>query len=310
MRTKKLFSLFSLLGLIYVWSNFGLPPNEVTQMRYHLSFAQLQLLRVTLVVPILAIWFVAFYGYSKFKEYSELIKESPDGKALSHISTGLLVLAIWLPVNSIVSNVTAYWQRVYPNLTPSLVIFRNYLALAIVLGAFWCIHKGARELLLLLLKGDKNSVSTDLKQYYKVVFLAASLLLVYLTFSNPARQFPTEGVAQAAYYLPDFLIFLTIIIPYVAILYLGLSAFQFIHTYGKKVTGIIYAQALKYLANGIGVTVMTIMLLRYLTSMASILTTATLKVLLLIIYLLVAVIGVGYILIAIGAKKLKKIEEV
>ncbi|HSX43684.1 MAG TPA: hypothetical protein VLE69_00065, partial [Candidatus Saccharimonadales bacterium] len=64
------------------------------------------------------------------------------------------------------------------------------------------------------------------------------------------------------------------------------------------------------LALGLGVVVGFLMVLRYLVALTTTLDNLALKYLLLVVYLLLIFIAIGYGLIASGAKRLKKIEEV
>ena len=77
-----------------------------------------------------------------------------------------------------------------------------------------------------------------------------------------------------------------------------------------NIPGILYKKALRNLADGVFVAISAIITLRIIVSMTAWFESRTLKIILLIIYLLLLVIAVGYVFIARGAKKLDTIEEV
>lgn len=307
MRNKKVLWLFISLGLIYVALLVLIPPQSAALTRYKISADEIRLIRLGVALPLICVWFLAFYGWSKFQNYAEHIAKSKDGKAFSRFTRGLLILALWLPVTTIANNIATAIYTDKPDLTPAMVIANNYFNLLMLLVAFFYMHQGAQKL-------AKISLSVRSWPFAKsllgVVFIITGSLFVYLTLANPARQFPPDNLQRAAYYLPDWLLVPTIIIPYLVIFYLGFQVVQNMHTYSSTVKGVLYKSALRYLANGIGAVVLTLLTLRYLTSFTTLLNDAALKAILLIVYLLILVIAAGFILIAFGAKKLHRIEEV
>jgi hypothetical protein len=303
---NKFLVLLIVLGIVYILQNLALPVDSSSLAKYKLSENEAKLLRLSILLPVLGIWAFAYYGYSRFKNYVDTIHESKEAVALRKIAKGLLLLALWLPFTSVMGNVVSYIRTEQPDMTPAATIISNYIALGVVLTAFLFLYQGSKQL------ADNNS---DGKQWHgskfiMPVFIAISVAFVYLTFTNPVRQFPSEKVTHAAYYLPDFLIAATIVIPFLVIFYLGFQTVNYIHKYRKNVRGIIYAKSLDHIANGIGIVVLSLILLRYLSSVSTVLSDSALKSILGIIFALILFIAIGYGLIALGAKRLQKIEEV
>lgn len=298
--------IFIVLSLIYIGLTFGIAPDAASLAKYNLSTSEIQLLRLTLVVPIVIIWIIAYYGYAKFKRYAEIVKDSKEGKAWGNLVSGLLALALWLPLSSNISNIGSYIYHKYPHLTQTSVIITNYLNLIIVLVAFILLYRGANG----LVRSVGKPLPPTLKSAGMAFLAVESAVFAYLTITNPFRSKAVDNITPAAYYLPDWLLVLTIIIPYIIIFYLGLRVVQDINLYRKNVQGSLYKAALRLLAEGIGAVVLSIMALRYLTSLTSVFNDATLKIILLIIYVLIFLIGAGYVLIALGSKRLQKLEEV
>jgi hypothetical protein len=91
--------------------------------------------------------------------------------------------------------------------------------------------------------------------------------------------------------------------------YLGVRGAYNIYLYRANISGQLYKGALNFLAAGIFFVVLGSVLTRMLTSISTTITNLKLTPLLLVIYGLLSVIATGYILIAIGAQKLRRIEE-
>ena len=306
MGRNKLLVTFFIFSITYIGLTFGISPDAAAQAKYNLDNTEIQILRLTLVLPIILIWALAFYGYAKFRDYALTVKDSKEGEGWLNLVRGLLGLALWLPLTSIIGSIGSYIYHKNPGLTETVIITMNYINLIIVLAAFVFLYKGARR----LVGSVKTPAPATLAAESMVLLAALSGLFAYLTLSSPNKTVPVDEVTPAAYYLPDWLLVTTIVIPYIIVFYLGFKVVQHIHSYRKKVQGSIYKEALRYLGAGIGVAVISLMSLRYLTSVTSVFNDSALRTVLLLLYLLIFLIAAGYILIALGAKRLQKLEEV
>lgn len=305
MRNKKIFWLFNLLTASYLLTTLLTPTETSVLLRYGLSETEATLLELTVTLPIVAIWYVAYYGWSKVSNYAHGIKDTREGIAFQKISNGLLALVLWLPLNTTLSTL---FRNIYTNneaLTTPLVIANNYLTIALLIVATALLSRGAFELKSFAKKG----YSWSFMNASWLILGVLSFMYVYVTLSNPYRQFPGDS-GTASYYLPDWLLAPTIILPYLVVFYLGLRAVQYLHVYRYSVNGILYKNALKNIANGVGVSILSVLGIRYLVSVNTILDDAALKLVLAIIYIFLLVIAVGFLLIAKGAKQLHKIEEI
>ncbi len=298
--------LYVALSLIYLVVMLTLPPDKRALVKYQLSPSAIKVIGLVVALPLVAIWGVAFYGYYRYNTYALSISRTKDGAYHKLISNGLLVLALSLPISTIISNLLTYYGRQNTNFMPSSTILGNYLALALNFVAFLLIYRGTNG----LLKITNQSLRTRSEVYLMMGFTIVVGLFFYLSLRNPARQFPTGSVTTAAYYLPDWLIILTILIPYTIVWYMGVMSAYRLWLYRSNVQGKIYKWAFTRLALGLGVVVGFLMVLRYLVALTTTLDNLALKYLLLVVYLLLIFIAIGYGLIASGAKRLKKIEEV
>lgn len=298
--------LLALLVIVYVGFALTREPDAEALTRYGLSASSARLLTAAFLLPIIAIWSVAFTAFIKVKEYAKSINKTKEGSAFNTLGTGLMLLALSLPITSIVSSVRTYLITQDSSLQSSLTILYNYLVLGFTLVSFYFIGKGAKQLVETL-KGKYAKLKWE---PWAVVFVAVVGIFAYVTLNNPARQVPLNASSVAAYYLPDWLLVTTIIIPYILFVFWGFQAAYNIYVYRQNVAGTLYRRILAFLASGIMGVVTATMLLRVLTSMATLFEDLSLRLLIAIIYILLAVIAAGYVLIAIGAHKLQKIEDV
>lgn len=298
--------LYVVLSLAYILMTLLLPPDKKVLVKYQVSPASIRILSLVVTLPLVAIWGLGFYGYYRYHSYTTSIKNTRDGRNHQLISNGLLILALSLPINNIISNLLTYYGRLNPGFLASSVIIGNYITIAIYLTAFLLLYKGANGLV--------HITGQNLRQrgeiYLMMIFTVVVAAFYYLSLTNPARQFPASGGTTAAYFLPDWLIVTTILIPYTIMWYLGTMAAYRLWLYRNRVSGEIYRTAFTRVAIGLGMVVALQMVLRFLVTIVTLLDKLALKYLLLIIYVLLIFIGVGYWFIASGAKRLKRIEEV
>jgi hypothetical protein len=305
MTYKKLTGLFIVFSIAYLLLSILLPLDKASLAKYHLTSGSAAALTFTVTIPYLVIWFIALVGYLRLKAYTEAIGDGKDGEAFAMISKGILCLSLWLPVSALIGSATTGYFHANHSSTPLMINLNNYANLIILFPAFLLVNLGSKKLLTIIRKPE-----AALPQTIMMVFIGFSALYVFLVLRDPARQFPTHSVSTASYYLPDWLIVTTIIIPRLITWFLGVQAIHNIYLYRNKIKGLIYKDALKSLANGIGGVVLTVVVLRCFQSLSSQLNQLSLSLILLIVYLLLILISIGYILIAKGAKSLQKIEEI
>ncbi|HSX24250.1 MAG TPA: hypothetical protein VLE74_04070 [Candidatus Saccharimonadales bacterium] len=307
MKINRHYLLWAALGVTYAALAILIPPDANALLKYNLSETQARLITLTWILPYIGVWFAAFYGYIRCKAYAALIAKSADGQALSLVGDGLMWLAISLPVTAILSSILTYMARRMPSWQAPTTVVSNYVTLLFLIAGFLIIYKGTSS----LTKIVKKKPQSGWERLATVAFIVFSISYIYLTLSNPARQFATaDSGGRAAYYLPDFLLVTTIIMPYLLVWYWGFRSAYQLHLYQKNVRGVVYKSSLKLFAEGIAAVILSLMSIRVLVSVTTLLSTLTLKLILVLLYALLLMISVGYILIALGAKKLQKIEEV
>ena len=303
-RYKKISVLFVLFAIVYLAQSILISPDQATLDKYDISAGEAAWLSLTIAVPYIVIWFIALVGYLRLRAYVKPIKKSPDGAGFNMISKGIFWLALWLPITAIISGMSTHYYNANPATTNDLIIINNYLNIALLLPAFALVYLGSKKLVSL--------VKVQQAWYSEkaiLLYISFAALYVYLVLQDPSRLTPTGSSDVATYYLEDWAIVLTLIIPRLIMWFLGLQAVLNIYAYQKKVKGEIYKQALTKLAWGIGGVVIAVIVLRCLQSLSSQLNDLGLGMLLILLYILLIILSIGYVFIASGAKKLKRIED-
>lgn len=291
---------FLALLVTYIILAFGLPVNPQTMAKYGLSHTELRLLSLTTVLPLVFVYLAALYGFTRINDYANKIQSTKEGPHFKKLASGLMVLAFSLPVNSIIGSLTTYVRHAHPHMVSDISIVRQYVALALAFTAIYLIAKGAGGLY-----GTLKNKKMDSRSVYGMLgpIVLASIytwLIVAQVHHLPAGQ---------PYYLPDWLVVLTIAVPYVYIWCVGAWGAFHLYKYQDGVKGLIYKRAIDNLAKGIAAVIVISILLQFLTTLSGLLNRLELTPLLIIVYILIAFYALGYALVARGAKKLKQIEE-
>lgn len=304
-RYKKLTLLFVAFAATYLLLTALLPVDKAVLAKYRITRAQDIGLSLTVTVPYVIIWFIALIGYLRLRTYTEKIKSSKDGMAFQRISGGLFWLALWLPLSTILNTITTAYANAHHGAAPAMVIINNYANIVMLMPIFAVIESGSLKLL-----GAIKKTPSRLPQSLIFLFIAFGSLYQFLTLADANRQFPSHNVTVAAYYLPDWLIVFTVIIPRLFTWFLGMKAVYNLYLYKTAVKGQIYREGLNRLAGGIAGVIISLIVLRCFQSLSSQLTELSLGLILLVVYALLVIISVGYIFIAKGARSLQRIEEI
>lgn len=296
---SKIFYWYTALALIYIGLTLLPSPAAATLSKYHISGTGLRLLDFTLIIPSLIMWFAVAYGYQRLHTYSQLIKGNKDGKQVARLSNGLFVLAIGIPLNSILSSTLALVARHHPSFTAGATIISNYASVLYPLVAFIFISMGARGLVTIA------KVRTPLVASNIVMLVGITLGVVFCDLIARSHQ-----DLFVNYHLSYSLVMLTLAIPYLYIWFLGLFAAMDIYFYSRHVAGVVYRHSWNQLALGLGAVIVLDIALQYLSTLSTWLSDLSLPRLLLLLYVLLLLLVAAFIMVALGTKKLIKIEEV
>jgi hypothetical protein len=303
-RYKEVSGLFGLFIAAYIVQIFVVPASSTTLQKYHLSELQYHEVLLTVAIPYIVIWVIALVGYLRLKAYAAVLGKSRDGQAFQLISKGVFWFTLWLPLSTLVGTLGSYAYRDHVDFTANVVRMETYANLILLIPAFVYVYQGS----VWLLKVSKSRLTnpTFMTSLSFIVFAAA---YTFVVLEDSARRIPIGPDMPATYYMPDWLIVVSVVIPRLIMWYLGILAVQNIVLYRQKVSGVIYRSALQSLAKGLGAVTLMIILLRCLQSFNNHMNKLSLAALLLVVYLLLIFMAVGYVWIARGAKQLQTIEE-
>ncbi len=295
---------FGILGLLYVLLIFILPPSQVTMLAHHLSAAQYRIVLLSLSLPNLVAWFAAFLGYGKLREYAHHVYKTDGGGHFEQLATGCAWLAYSLPLPAVAGLLLNSAANRWPHFHPTAIILSNYIYLILPLIAFSIIGSASRG----LVSNAKLKFSLASSRLIIVLFLSAGVSYCYLTF----RQFDLTSLHSNnnPYFLPLWLMVITVTIPFLYTWFVGLLAAYEISLYSKQVHGLLYRRSLRLMTGGLIAVIASSITLQYLNSVHPQVGYLVLDYHLLLTTLFALIGTVGFVLLALGATRLKRIEEV
>jgi hypothetical protein len=271
---------------------------------YNLSSSQIHLLQLSIVLPVAGIWLAAVYGASSFSRYSTGIESSHDGNALQTVSKGVTLLVVRIIASSIFDSLRPFVVK--SGWLPTWTIITHYIVILLTLVSFYMIFMGAKRLFETLEKPPSMNLA---KLVVMTTVGASTIAYGWALIQNPYRNSSVSALNQS-FYLPDWALLITVVLVFAISWYLGFMAVAYLQKYGKYTKGILYKQALKPTAHGIGTIVVFSVVIQLLGALAPALHSFRLNGMLLLLYVLIILYGIGYALIAYGARKLHLIEEV
>lgn len=302
---KIVVTVFSAFILTYLAQSLLYAPSAKSLEKYQVSSGQLKIVALAVAVPYIVIWIISVLGYRNLWRYNTRIAGDKDGNSFKWLTLGVLLLAFWLPVSAVFNNFTTRYAATHIDAADLMVQLNNYSNLVILFIAYTFLFIGARQLAALTKKPIKFMPRTVL-----FVYALFAAWYIWLVLHDAARSIAVREVEAATYYQSDPVIILTIIIPRLAMWLIGLAAVYKIYQYKKQVKGTLYKEALTKLAVGLGWIVVTTIILRLFQTVPIRLSHLNLGAIVLVVYLLLLLLAIGYILLGQGAKRLERLEEI
>ena len=298
---------------IYIWGyvsllaaylvlSIVLPPDPASLERYGITAIQAKLLSLSITLPITLIYAVALYGFRWLKSFALTVADTKEGRAYNQIADGLTIFTFSLPLMSIFSSLTNYLVVRNPEWLGELVVARNYFRVIITVVAFTLIARGAEKLV------TSVKVKPTFERPHLSLLGTILLTTVYVWLIVTRNHAPQ--LAVPSYYLPDPVVLFTQAIPLLFVWCRGLRAMYHLYVYREKLGGRVYRRAWDLLARGIALTIVVAIMMQFIVTASDRLIAINLTPILLLVYLLVVGYAVSFSFIAVGAKKLKMIEEV
>lgn len=292
---SKLFWFYIVVTVAYI-ATFLLP-RTISNLPL-LPDGQQRLIALAVVIPMVIIWFLAFYGSATLHSYAKTIHDSDDGKQVATLATGLLIVALSLPVGSLgmaLSNIVSLHD---PDAAIVIRVIRNYVSMLLPLVGFLLINYAAYGL---------SNIARHRPRFRDSQLLIAAYVVISAVYCYAILSSPN---VDAIYHLPPWLLMLTLVVPYLFTWYTGLLAAYEVRLYAKNVPGKLYRRSWNSLSLGLAAIVIAQILIQYSVTFTIRLQNLQMMRLFVTIYILLAAMSVGYVLVAAGAKRLKKIEEV
>lgn len=303
-RHWKLTVLFGLFAAVYVAQAITSVPSGGTLAHYHISGTRFHELSLTVAVPYMVIWFVGLAGYVRLQSYVSFLGNGRDGPGFRSLATGVLLATLWLPTNTLLANSIHTFSDQNPSLAGALLRLLVYGNIVLLLAAFYYMMRGSDQLV-----DTTKTVAKGMSRRQMLWFVGFAAVYTFLTFRNAPGQSGGFTFAVSVYGEPDWLALITIVIPRLITWYFGFSAAAGLVNYSRGVRGKIYKRATLWVATGIAGIASAIIILRTVQSLSRNLDGISLVYQLSIVYTLLLVIGLGNWLLAAGAKRLQRIEE-
>lgn len=295
---------YLLLAVLYTLLIFVLPPSQETQAAYHLSTFAYHIAAFAVALPSLAVWLAAFIGYAQLRKYARLIRKTPEGIYFDQLAEGCTWLAWSLPIGTIIPVILNSLADKHPAFHAADIIISNYVMLIFPLIGFSVIASASRGLLATV----KVKLTLVNARVILVGFLLIGVLYCFFTF----RRFDLTslGSTNNPYFLPIWLMVLTVTVPYLYAWFMGILAVLEITLYSRHVRGVLYRQPMSLLVGGLLAVILSSVAMQYIGSIEPRVGHLVFDSKLALTLLFRIIGGGGFILLALGASQLKKIEEV
>lgn len=304
---RLVYTLVGLLWLINIGVNLMTSNKQVSE-RYGIPESALDLIAVALSLPLLLIWLAVAFAAISFYRYAQNIKGSKDAKSFRLISYGLFAALAGLLASSLLSTLqTILGQFVVDpsSLQTPFVIVRNYVSMAAALATYGCLFFGSTALLEVI-----GKTLNGWRQIMPVLvpFTGLAVLYLWLVFTNESRQVSTIPGYAPTFGLPDYLILLTVALPYLVAWFLGITALRNIIQYQSQTPGIIYKKIFKRFVIGITTVIGLTIILQLISQFSGFWASKGLSAILGAVAVIVFILIYAYIQVALGARQLHKIE--
>jgi hypothetical protein len=282
-----------------------LPANKMVTQNYRLDSVQYHILLFAVELPLAITWFVAFYGYYKLNQYAHTINRSSEEAGFKHLAAGCKWLAWGLVFPAIYALIVNAIANSYPGFLPTAIISTNYLDLIFQVIALTVIANGASSL---VVHGGRVRTTANGVRLLMLLLVTLGVGYCFLIFRQLGSHSATSADNQ--YYLPEWLIVFTVIIPYIFAWFTGFLAAYEISVHSRHVKGLIYRRGLRWISIGLTLVITGSFGSQYIHAITPRTGHVSLSYDLVFVYMFYIIIFFGFALVSLGAYHLKKLEEV
>ena len=296
--------VFIALTIIYGLFAFILPANPITKATYQVDNEAYHTLLFVVRIPIIATWCIAYFSFIRLLGYARQIKDTPEGAGFLSIAKGVGWIAWGLAVPAFVSSLLNAIANVDRDFLATALIITNYLYMIASLVAFSYIGAGAHALL------HNAKVKVQSKHIRWLVAVLVSFAVLFCALIAARLHGMSLGDSYNAFYLPNWLVWSTIVTPYLYAWFIGVFAAMELVLIARRTSGIIYKQALQLIAAGLVLIILSMCSLQYFRAIVPRTGHLTIGASLVTAYGIYAVNITGSILLVSGVRRLKRIEDI
>jgi hypothetical protein len=291
--------------MLFIYSAlvFVLPTNTTSQASLGLSNLQYTFLILVLRLPLIILLALIFYAYRRMHHYSVSISDTPEGRHFATITKGLGWLVWGLLVITIGTALTNAYANVDPAFRITVLIIINYAYVLLTLVVFGLVSAGAHR----LIRSIHLTFTTRHIRLLMFVLVLFGVMFCYLISIRLQGNDPLNTFN--AYYVPNIVVWGTIVVPYLYAWFLGLFAAIELMIMARNTPGIIYRRALQYFALGLATLVLSMVVMQYFRSVVPRTGSLSIYVTLSLVYMIYLLAALGSIMITRGAHRLQKIED-
>ena len=262
-----------------------------------------------IALPISLAWAILAKAAYNVQGYANFLQAGTESRAFTFIASGLMVLLSTDIIGALLNQVSSYSPE-QTELVNAILVANTMIDVVAALGLFILMFYGVSQLTHLI-KVERKRLFRNHLIVAAVAALGPVVFIGHSIFSNANRVLTagSEG-APITNFFSDWQVIVFILIPYLVAWTAGNMAILSMLTYRSKVKGIIYKNAVKRFAQGLMMLVVLQIGLQILGQASDLFDDNTLALLLGVIAIIIIMIVVAYALIASGASKLRRLEEV
>jgi hypothetical protein len=297
MRLKFIYFLLGLASIAYIALTYKAELNHKSTSSPGIGTL---LLSLSVAIPEIAIWVLAFVSSIRLKQYTMTIKKFKDGKSLRYVSDSLLLMSLYVVLLSASGSVVELFR--YSHSLRAVVVLENYIPLSIALASSLLLCLGSIRL--------NRMVSIRFKIHTRLgiasVYVAIAALFARHFYVAEPKLVPQNGIPR--FVLSDKLLFFSYILPHLIMWAVGIFGCVSMANYSLFTKGAIYKRLFNKLYQGI----LLVFICTFLAQLFIIsdFNLNGMSLGLILVYLLLVLAACGFVLIYRGSESLGKLENV
>lgn len=269
--------------------------------RYHITPLELDLLRLTIMLPTVIIWLIATSGAVAFKSYARMITGAPESSGLNLVADGLLFLVAWQVMSSLMSSLEgiSVGSRAYD----LIVILHDHIPPYLTLIGFLLIYVGSHRM-----KAVAKFTTWTTITFWVMAAFALFVIAFVLEFTHATTMTGAGAPITSTSLISSNVLLFSLILPHLLSWFFGILAAINIYKFSRSVKGVIYRSALNWLVRGTATVIAFASIDQVITFSDRFIATLNLATILAVLYAFIFIYALGFVFIWMGAKQLKRLE--